>query len=332
MKRRGFTLVELLVVISIIALLMAVLMPALAEIQRMAQRVMCGAKLKGLGNSFGVYASQNDGDYPRAGGRKSEWTSDGQIADWDVSPLTAGWLEESAFGFTPPEKGQATITSDLFLLVKWTGTPTKQFICKGDIGAEEFELSMYASSLNADIRDMTQCWDFGDEQNEDNFWPGELCSYAYHMPHEHSNVFSGGSSDVSYALTSSSNPSCAVAADRNPNCDKNWFEPSDSKEPEWKDDEVIDEDHWLNSMCHGRDGQNVLFIDGHVDFAKSPCVGVDNDNIYRNWRKSSYANIDAEEKQLNDTCDLQETNLGNAKQGPKHKDDSFLVNEWNGPG
>jgi hypothetical protein len=35
-----------------------------------------------------------------------------------------------------------------------------------------------------------------------------------------------------------------------------------------------------NAVTHGRDGQNVLFLDGRVTFAKRSYCGVDNDNVY----------------------------------------------------
>jgi len=39
-----------------------------------------------------------------------------------------------------------------------------------------------------------------------------------------------------------------------------------------------------NSPNHGGDGQNVLFADGHVEFARTPHVGIANDNIFANKR------------------------------------------------
>jgi prepilin-type processing-associated H-X9-DG protein len=35
-----------------------------------------------------------------------------------------------------------------------------------------------------------------------------------------------------------------------------------------------------NSRNHAGQGQNVLFLDAHVEFVKTPLVGIHNDNIY----------------------------------------------------
>ncbi len=62
MKRnKGFTLVELLVVISIIALLMGMLMPALGIVKKRAKKVMCMQQLRGIGLAFMVYTVEYEG-------------------------------------------------------------------------------------------------------------------------------------------------------------------------------------------------------------------------------------------------------------------------------
>jgi prepilin-type N-terminal cleavage/methylation domain-containing protein/prepilin-type processing-associated H-X9-DG protein len=61
---RGFTLVELLVVISIIALLLAVLIPALSSARQQATTVTCATRLKDIGVVFGLYMADNNGNLP----------------------------------------------------------------------------------------------------------------------------------------------------------------------------------------------------------------------------------------------------------------------------
>jgi len=65
MKRhKGFTLVELLVVIGIIALLIAILLPALNRARREARLVQCSANMRTIGQSLTNYASDNNGCLP----------------------------------------------------------------------------------------------------------------------------------------------------------------------------------------------------------------------------------------------------------------------------
>ncbi len=65
-NRRAFTLVELLVVISILGLLMAILMPALQRAREQSKRAVCAANLKQIGVGFSLYLDQNNDRLPFA--------------------------------------------------------------------------------------------------------------------------------------------------------------------------------------------------------------------------------------------------------------------------
>ena len=255
MKKRGFTLVELLVVIAIIALLMGILMPALAKVRQLAFRLTCGTNLSGIGKAMMIYANDYDDELPRAGGKEAAW---GPV-DWDAADRYAAFGSVGGRG-----EGSASISSCFYLLVKYAEVTPKSFICKGDTGTSEFTLADEPTvGTNFELID---AWDFGET-------PWDHCSYAYHYP------FS------KYSLTTSSEPGLAVAAERNP-----WI-----KSPAAE----VDEANWNafkpdispfngsteealkgNALAHQGDGQNVLFLDSHVNFEKRAYCSLEDDNIY----------------------------------------------------
>ena len=60
----GFTLIELLVVIAVIAILMAILMPALQRVRVQARQKVCASQLRQHVLGFTMWADQNNGVLP----------------------------------------------------------------------------------------------------------------------------------------------------------------------------------------------------------------------------------------------------------------------------
>jgi len=72
---RGFTLVELLVVIGIIALLISVLLPSLNKARQAGHLIDCQARLQQMGQALHVYVGQNKGLLPWGGiSHTASWT------------------------------------------------------------------------------------------------------------------------------------------------------------------------------------------------------------------------------------------------------------------
>src|SRR5690606_815283 len=87
--RRAFTLVELLVVVGVIAVLIAMLLPALTAARQQAMAVQCLSNLRQLATVAIQYTVEHRGSFPPAywGGR--DWDLD--VIDDEVVPGLLWW-------------------------------------------------------------------------------------------------------------------------------------------------------------------------------------------------------------------------------------------------
>jgi prepilin-type N-terminal cleavage/methylation domain-containing protein len=73
LKRNGFTLVELLVVIGVIGILASMLMPALARAKARANATKCLNNIRQVNLAATMYAGDHDDEYPRRMRRTATW-------------------------------------------------------------------------------------------------------------------------------------------------------------------------------------------------------------------------------------------------------------------
>ena len=240
--RRAFTIIELLVVIGIIGILIAILLPAIEHVRHQAYIDKCASNLRQIGLAITIYEGENHGSWPRT-------VYNVATADAPVKGTGA----TAADAFTPGSAVQANdLTAGLFLLLKAEKLPTVLFICPYNDD----------TSFTADTPDVGSRANFTNQKIN--------LGYSFANPYPDAAAVTAG-----YALTGHLPSMFPIGADKNPGRgegnDDVYAVTAASAESTMEE---------ANSPNHEREGQNVIYADGHVSYERSPFVGLGKDNIY----------------------------------------------------
>ena len=257
----GFTLIELLVVIAIIAILAAMLLPALSAAKEKANRIACMNSLKQMGIALQMYAGENNSTYPTL-----KWSPTGSV-----------WYPYEMARFTAANDASLDMGwEDLGLLyaTKLLSSP-KIFYCSSNKKDEknDFNFDHYQNSIHQ--------WPFGgfDVAGANN--PGYVRSGYSYFPQnkvlDPATAIPGVPSAGSVALPTV-NPKDTSASHGGQNAAQaisSWNVVTASKENLLDPSKAVATDNLADSgnIFHQKNGKplgvNALFGDGHTHWQES---------------------------------------------------------------
>jgi prepilin-type N-terminal cleavage/methylation domain-containing protein/prepilin-type processing-associated H-X9-DG protein len=273
-RQKAFTLIELMVVVSIIALLAAMLLPALQRALEQTRRASCMNNLKGAGTALALYSQNNDNAYPMLPGTAWDSTIDGTV-----------WLSSVSIptGIASDWTVKRSVSSLVFMLIR-NGEAPKLFCCPSDGNAKadtQTTDTNNAGALN---------WDFSCGQTISG-GAGSGTGTARNLSYSYACPIYGGAAPATdlNGIPTNADSGMVVMSDRTPQLSNNAassglastkgaFSGADGSNA-WVSTITSNKLPLYNSQNHtSGEMMNVLYVDGHVAVARTPNVGPTQNN------------------------------------------------------
>lgn len=249
-REKGFTLVELLVVIGIIALLASILVPTLTRATELANQAICMANLSAISRAIGVYKNQYDDKWP--------WIqkTDGWTSGWGWEVPTGQHRDFDPYE-DPNNPRDRAITALMFLLVR-DGQHVGLFTCPSDDDVSPEPEIKWDHDDNEQTED-EYYWDFSDDTHVSYSWQAPIIKKGYRL--------NGVSDDETDAV---------VMADKSPLYDDETWSSEDLSKP-------VSADVIRRNMSQNHDGGRkviALRVGMNVVREDRPDIGPGRDHIY----------------------------------------------------
>ena len=263
--RFGFAIIELLVVITIIAMFIAILLPSLARARELANRAVCSANERGILQSMIVYAQSNKSCFPSVIGPSSGVYQNNVGNPLAGASASAGTVVYGYYG-TPEQQGSPLAC--MWLLVLQGFITPKSFICPSDphasVPSEEFSSSQqYYSNFGM----------VSGASTPSTISAGESYSIAYPW-----NNIGGVTVVGAWWNDNNATSDLPLICDMAPAQDSSA--PGTLKRDVTQPLINANAPTIYNSGNHNGRGQNVCFGDAHVKWVTNPYVGESRDNIF----------------------------------------------------